>query len=350
MIIIITGNLGYIGTILTQYLHSEGYEVWGIDCGYYDNCFLDTPLITTFGVDRQIYKDIRDVTINDLQGASALIHLAALSNDALGLLHPELTLQINTHASVKIAELAKRVGVSRFIFSSSCSVYGQADDELVSETTQPKPISVYAKSKLFTEMEVAKLADENFSPLFLRNATVYGYSPRMRFDLVLNNLIAWGYTTNVIRLLSKGESWRPLIHIEDVCKAILACLKSPISKISNQCINIGQNIENYQIIEIASQINKQLPQCQLEISAGAVADQRSYKVSFDKAKKILPMFQPSWTIHMGINQLIEVFNKINFNNNLFENKKFHRVLYLKYLLEKGAIDDNFCWQITYPGE
>ena len=283
--VLITGHMGYIGTMLTPMLEDAGYEVVGMDSDLYRDCtYGNAPPNAP-----SLMKDIRDAQVEDLIGFEALIHLAALSNDPLGNLDPDLTYEINYLASVRLAEVAKEAGVKRFLFSSSCSTYGAAGESVLDEMATFNPVTPYARSKVLTEQAVAKLADDRFSPVFLRNATAYGVSSRLRFDLVLNNLVAWATTTGRVYLKSDGTPWRPIVHIEDISRAFIEVLEAPIEVVHNQAFNVGQTSENYRISELAEIVQETVPGCRIQYAEGAGPDKRSYQVDCSKLAQALPL-------------------------------------------------------------
>ena len=340
--IIVTGNLGYIGIILTQDLLNEGYKVIGMDTDYYR----DKKLIQ-FNIPKdilQLKKDIRHATIEDFHNVDAVIHLAALSNDPLGKINPELTNDINYLSSLRLAEMAKKANVSRFLFSSSCSIYGHTENKKLNENSPMKPLSAYAHSKVNLENALSKLADDKFSPVYLRNGTAYGISPNMRFDLVVNNLTGWGYTTKEIKILSDGRAWRPIVHIKDISNAFTAALKAPKEIIHNEAFNVGVNSENYQVKSMADEIHNQMKDCEVKILGENNPDQRDYNVNFDKIKEKLNDFKPQWTLKKGVKELIEIFEEINFDYEMFQNKNYTRLNQLKYLLENDKLDENLYWK------
>ena len=277
MNILLTGHNGYIGSILLIKLLEKGYNVSGFDNDYFSDCkFFDPKQKINY-----LHKDIRNVNSQDLYGIDAVIHLAALSNDPLGELNPNLTDEINHQSSIQLAKVAKSAGVKRFLFSSSCSIYGQSDkDSMVNENSILNPLTEYAKSKVKTEEQLSQLADDNFSPVYLRNATAYGLSPRLRTDVVVNNLTCWAYTTGSIKLMSDGTSWRPLIHVDDISNTFCEMLKSPIQDIHNQAFNVGKNDQNYTVKQIAEIVTNCLPNSKIEYSPSATTDKRTYKVDF----------------------------------------------------------------------
>ncbi len=283
MRILVTGHNGYIGTVLTPMLLAAGHDVVGLDTDLYARCTFtgEVPAIP------EIRKDMRDIGPEDVAGFDAVIHLAALSNDPLGNINPELTYEINYQASVRLAELAKQAGVARYLFASSCSTYGAAGDDMLTETAAFNPVTPYGKSKVMVEEAVSKLADDDFSPTFLRNATAYGVSPRHRFDIVLNNLTAWAYTTGLVYLKSDGSPWRPIVHIEDISRAFIAALNAPREAIHNEAFNVGRNDENYRIRELAEIVAETVPDSRVEYAEGAEPDTRTYRVDFGKIRRTL---------------------------------------------------------------
>ncbi|MFX0186800.1 MAG: NAD-dependent epimerase/dehydratase family protein [Candidatus Hodarchaeota archaeon] len=340
--IIVTGNLGYIGIILTQDLLNEGYKVIGMDTDYYR----DKKLIQ-FNIPKdilQLKKDIRHATIEDFHNVDAVIHLAALSNDPLGKITPELTNDINYLSSLRLAEMAKKANVSRFLFSSSCSIYGQMEKNNLDEDSTMNPLSAYAHSKVNLEKALSKIADDKFSPVYLRNGTAFGISPNMRFDLVVNNLTGWGYTTKEIKILSDGRAWRPIVHIRDISNAFIAALNAPKEIIHNEAFNVGINSENYQVKSMAEEIHNQMKDCEVKILGKNNPDQRDYNVNFDKIKEKLKNFKPQWTLKKGVKELINTFEDINLSYEIFQDKNFTRLNQLKYLLKNNKLNENLYWK------
>src|SRR2546428_11984010 len=282
--VLVTGHKGYIGTVMAHMIADAGHHVVGLDSDLFEQC--------TFGeAPREfpsIRKDLREVEAAELKGFDAVIHLAGLSNDPLGNLNPNLTYDINHHASVRLARLAKEVGVKRYLFSSSCSTYGAAGDKILDETAEFNPVTPYGRSKVLVEQEVSQLASRDFSPVFLRNATAYGVSPRLRFDLVLNNLVAWALTTGRVYIKSDGTPWRPIVHIEDISRAVLAVLDAPRETVHNQVFNVGSSSENYQICDLAGIVRDTVPGCRIEYASDAGPDPRCYRVDFSKLAQTLP--------------------------------------------------------------
>lgn len=339
MRVLVTGSSGYIGTILVPLFQAAGYSVEGLDTDYYARCTFGNKMPTV----QTIKKDLRDITVQDLDGFDAVVHLAALSNDPLGNLNPDLTYDINYAASVKLARLAKEAGVKRYLFSSSCSTYGAAGDELLSETAEFNPVTPYGHSKVLVEQEVSKLADDDFCPVFLRNATAYGVSPRLRFDIVLNNLVAWAFTTGLVYMKSDGSPWRPIVHIEDISRAFLTVLTAPEEKVHNQAFNIGLNSENYRIRELADIVKETVPGCRVEYASDASPDKRNYRVNFDKFHNAFPEYQPHWDARKGAQELYAAYQKIGLCLEEFEGVRYKRVDQIKKLLAEGKLDANLRW-------
>lgn len=340
MRVLVTGHLGYIGTVMVPMLIAEAHEVVGLDSDLFERC--------TFGDGIQnipeLKKDIRDVEVSDLDGFDAVIHLAGLSNDPLGDLNPELTYQINHAASVRLASLAKEAGVTRFIFSSSCSNYGAGGENFLNEESQFNPVTPYGISKVRVEQDVAKLADSNFSPTFLRNATAYGVSPRLRFDLVLNNLVAWAFTTGRVYIKSDGTPWRPIVHIEDISRAFIAVLHAPREVVHNQAFNVGRNEDNYRIRELAEIVEETVPGCSIEYAQDAGPDKRCYRVDCSKIVRTLPEFKPQWNARKGAQELYAAYQNVGLTLEDFEGARYKRIAHIQQLLSSDRLDETLRWQ------
>lgn len=326
---------------MTPLLLSAGHEVVGLDSDLYrDSTFSSGKIWSIPGV----RKDIRDIQLSDLEGIDAVLHLAGLSNDPLGNLDPELTLEINHKASVRLAKLAKQAGVSRFIFSSSCSNYGAGGQDWLTEESPFNPVTPYGVSKVKTEQDVSQLADDEFSPTFLRNATAYGVSPRLRFDLVLNNLVAWAFTTGRVYIKSDGTPWRPIVHIEDIARAFLAVLEAPRERIHNQAFNVGRNEDNYRVRELAEIVQATVPNCKIEYADDAGPDKRCYRVNCSKIAEVLPSFQPQWDARKGAVELCQAYAAVGLELQEFEGPRYQRIAHIQRLLSRGDLDSNLRWQ------
>ena len=333
MKILVTGHHGYIGSVLVPLLRQAGHEAQGIDTNWFEDCLIasrpqDIPSSS---------KDIRDLDVNDLKGVEAVIHLAALSNDPLSDLDPALTYEINQHASVRLAELAKEAGVPRFLYSSSCSTYGAGGDALLDENAEFHPVTPYGQTKVESEREIAALSDSSFAPTFLRNATAYGFSPRLRMDLAVNEFVARALVDRKIVLKSDGTAWRPLVHVEDICRAFIAVVEAPIDVVANQAYNVGRTDDNYQIRDVARIVANAIPGVQVEVADGASADLRCYRVSCERIQKDVPTFRPLWTLATGVADLAEKFRRHKIDKSILGNEQFIRLARLRRRQNDGEL-------------
>lgn len=346
MRVLVTGSEGYIGSQLTPLLRERDHDVVCLDAGFY--CERSLYSQNGNGGTPFIRKDIRQVTEDDLRGIDAVVHLAELSNDPLGQLNPEITHQINHRGSVALARAAKRAGVERFVYTSSCSVYGAGSGDIKTEESETNPQTAYAECKVLVERDVSALADDDFSPTFLRNATAYGPSPRMRFDLVLNNLSGLAWTTREIRMTSDGTPWRPLVHVLDICEAIANVLEAPREIVHNEVFNVGDSKENYRVREIAEAVAESFPGCELSFGSSD-GDNRSYRVSFEKIHRTLPGFRCQRSVRTGAEELREIFERIGLTTDLFQYRTFTRLKQLQHLLNTGQLDAQLFWApLTVP--
>jgi nucleoside-diphosphate-sugar epimerase len=338
MKVLLTGSHGYVGSVTERVLADAGHEVAGLDALLYDGC--DLPGAGPNGARPALVRDVRDATAADLEGVDAVVHLAALSNDPLGELSPELTRAINFEASVALGRAARDAGVRRFVFASSCSMYGaSATDELVDEDAPLRPLTAYAESKVLAEQALAELADGDFSPVFMRNATAYGVSPRLRLDIVLNNLVAWALTTGRVKIMSDGTPWRPLVHVEDIALATAALLEAPREAVQAEAFNVGGADENYQVRELAELAREAVGDCEIEYAGSGDPDPRSYRVSFAKLGRALPELRLRWTARAGAEELAAAYRAARLTLTEFEGDRFVRLRRLDALRARGELDE-----------
>jgi nucleoside-diphosphate-sugar epimerase len=340
MNVLVTGHHGYIGSVMAPYLSDAGLVVSGIDTFFYDGCDLTADPMDI----PSSRMDVRDITPDGLARYDAIVHLAALSNDPLGDLNAHWTYDVNFEGTLTLARAAKEAGVRRFVFASSCSMYGASDvSESVTEDAPLLPLTPYAESKVRAEEALSGLADEGFSPVFMRNATVYGVSPRLRADVVLNNLVGWAFTTRKVKVLSDGTPCRPIVHVEDVARATLRVLEAPIEVVHNQAFNIGANSENYRVSELAEIARDAVPGSTIEYAAGAGPDPRSYRVDFGKFSRVFPDYRPRWRAREGARELFDAYCKFELRLESFQGDRFVRLAHLKRLIEEQRLDDDLRW-------
>ncbi len=343
MRVLVTGHKGYLGAVLAPLLQAAGHEVLGLDSSLFEGCCLGPPPSPI----PELGRDVRSVGVAELEGIDAILHLAALSNDPLGNLNPDVTLEINHRATVALARAARAAGVRRFLFSSSCSIYGAADPEdMLDETAPFCPVTAYARSKVLAERDLGELADGDFCVVHLRNATAYGFSPQLRADLVVNNLIGWAFTTGEVMIKSDGTPWRPLVHVEDICLAFLALLDAPSGTVCGQAYNVGRNGENYQIRQIAELVRKQVTGSRIGFAADGGPDKRCYRVDFSKLERDVPGFRPRWRLADGVRELHEAYRRHGLTLDQLEGSRFMRIEQLRALLASGRLDAQLRWADT----
>ena len=340
MRVLVTGSNGYIGSVLIPMLLARGHEVTGLDTDYFSACTFTGELANIQTIQRDIRDDLSDV----ITGFDSIIHLAGLSNDPLGDYRPTLTEEINYRASVNLAKLAKRAGTKRFIFASSCSNYGASGDNFLTEDAAFNPVTAYGKSKVLVERALQELADDEFSPVYLRASTAYGVSPRLRFDLVANNLTAWAFTTGKVHLKSDGTPWRPIVHVEDIRRAYIAALEAPRELVHNEAFNVGTTTENYQIREIAAIVEDVVPGSKVSFADDAGPDKRCYRVDCNKIASVLHEFKPQWTARRGIEDLYNTYKKVGLELQEFEGPRLMRIAHVRELIESGRLNADLIWK------
>jgi nucleoside-diphosphate-sugar epimerase len=343
MRVLVTGHHGYIGSVAAPMLQEAGHDVTGLDTFFYEGCDLGDDVFAF----PTLRMDIRDISTDVLEGYDGIVHLAALSNDPLGELDEELTREINFRGTVELARKAREAGVRRFVFASSCSMYGAAaTDELVTEEAPLRPLTAYAESKVRAEEALSELADSDFAPIFMRNATAYGASPRVRLDVVLNNLAAWAFTTGKVLIMSDGTPWRPLVHVRDITAAAGAALVAPIALVRNEAFNVGANDENYRVRDLAEIVRETVSGSRVEYATGASPDKRSYRVDFGRMARLVPGWAPQWTGRAGARQLLDAYRAADLKAEDVDGPRYTRVEHLRRLLDAGHLDDTLRWRVA----
>lgn len=340
MRVLVTGHTGYIGSVMLPVLTAAGHDVSGLDADFFRDCTLMPDAVAV----REIRRDLRDVEARDLEGIDAVVHLAALSNDPLGDLRPQLTLDINHAGSVRLARTARAAGVSRFLFASSCSMYGaSSSDQLLDEEAPLNPVTPYAESKVRFEADLSALAASEFSPVSLRNATAYGASPHLRLDIVLNNLVGWAHTTGRVKIMSDGTPWRPLVHVEDICRTFALMLEAPRDLVHNRAFNVGQSRENYQVRDLGAIVRDVVPNCEIEYGMQAGPDPRNYRVNFSRLATTFPEFRFTWDARTGAEQLYAAYRNHGVTAEDMQGRRFIRLNQLKYLIASGVLSPELRW-------